>query len=152
MASSFPLGIATRATTQRNNADSVGATIGNPVEIIDCSSDLDSVASDSPYIQPVPLNVVIKLEPGTTTVSAQEVNEGKEPHNMSDKELTAYLDDPEPPPTCVEHASEGEPLSAIGEPPIAGGNIPALKCNPITTSYASTSVLNQVPLTISISG
>ena len=135
MASSFPLSVATRATTQRNNAGSVGATISNPVEIIDCSSDLDSVASDSPYFQPTPLNAVIKLEPETTAVSAQEVNEGKEPHIMSDEQLTAYLDAPEPPPTCVEHASDGEPLSAIGEPPTAGGSSPALDVTTLSRHF-----------------
>ena len=86
MASSFPLSVATRATTQRNNAGSVGATISNPVEIIDCSSDLDSVASDSPYFQPTPLNAVIKLEPEPTAVS------GSLPRRSTKaKSLTTYL-------------------------------------------------------------
>ena len=67
MATSFPLGIATRATTQRNNADSVGNTIDNPVEIIECPSDLDSIGSDSPYYRPGTSMAAIKLEPGTTS-------------------------------------------------------------------------------------
>ena len=62
MASSFPHGIATRATTQRNNADSVGNTIDNPVEIIECPSDLDSIGSDSPYYRTGTSMAAIKLD------------------------------------------------------------------------------------------
>ena len=127
MASSFPLSIATRATTQRNNAGSVGATIGNPVEIIDCSSDLDSVASDSPYFGPSTDMVTIKQEAGTTAVSAPVNDQGTEPPKWTDQELTEYLDDPVPSLTSVEHANERETPSLTLEPPTAGGNTLALQ-------------------------
>ena len=148
MASSFPLSIATRAATQRNNACSVGATISNPVEIIDCSSDLDSVASDSPHFKPVPHIAVIKLEPGTTAVSAQEVNQGKAPHHLSDKDLTDYLEDPEPPLSRETHDNELQTLSATEVPPTAGGSNTAPECTSIKTSDESTPALDQVPLPI----
>ena len=122
MASSFPLNIETRATTQRNNAESVGATIDNPVNIFECSSDLDSVASDSPYFQPGSSMSAIKLEPGTTAAPAQETSKGTEPSNLIDNDLTSYLEDPEPPIKDVEHVSEVEPPSAISDPPTAGGS------------------------------
>ena len=147
MASSFPLSIATRATTQRNNAGSVGNTIGNPVEIIDCSSDLDNVASYSPYFRPTTDMVTIKQEPGTTTVSAPVDDQGKEPPRMTGQELTEYLEDPVPPLTSVEHANEGESPSLTLEPPTTGGNPLALQCTPLPISYASTTIMNQVPLT-----
>ena len=53
---------------KRNIAESVGNTIDNPVEIIECPSDLDSIGSDSPYYNLGVNQAAIKLErlePGT---------------------------------------------------------------------------------------
>ena len=73
MASSFPLNIATRAATQRINAESVGNTVDNPVNLSECPSDLDSVGSDEPYHNPSVSLAAIKLEPGTTAASVHQV-------------------------------------------------------------------------------
>ena len=79
MASSFPLNIATRAATQRINAESVGTTVDNPVNLSECPSDLDSVGSDEPYHNPGVSLAAIKIEAGTATASLQVYLESKEP-------------------------------------------------------------------------
>ena len=80
----------------------------------------------------------IKLEPGTTAAPAQETIEGKEPTNLIDRDLTDYLEEPEPPYKGVEHASEEEPPSAIPLPPwirpTAGGTPTALHSNECNSS------------------
>ena len=117
MASSFPLSIATRATTQRNNAESVGATIDNLVNLSECPSDLDSVGSDEPCHNPGVSLAAIKIEAGTATAPLQVYLESKVPSNMIDDDLTDYLDESIPSPKSVEHAEGVEPLSATEEPP-----------------------------------
>ena len=124
MASSFPLNIATRATTQRNNAESVGNAVDNPVNLSECPSDLDSIGSDEPYHNPGVSLAAIKIEPGTATASLQVFIDDKGPSNLTDKDLTDYLDESEPSPNRVEHAVGVESISAIVQPPTtAGGNI-----------------------------
>ena len=151
MASSFSLSIATRATTQRNNAESVGTTIDNPGNLFECPSGLDSVGSDTPYYNPGVSRAAIKIEPGTTAASVQVFIESKEPLNLIDEDLTDYLDESVPSPKSVEHAVEDEPLSAIDEPPTTGGNNPALSrlqsmSNPSKASYEGTPAMEQVQL------
>ena len=65
---------------------------------------------------------------------------------MSDKELTEYLEDSDSSPNRVEHAVGAESTSATVKPPTAGGNNPALDCNPTKVSYESTPTIMQVPL------
>ena len=108
---------------QRGLPDSRGNSIDNPVEVIDCTSDLDSVTSETPATQLAPRNVRIKLAramegAGTTAVSAPDelTIKAERPLKMTDQELTEYADDLVPPPTRVEHANKGEPLSTPLEP------------------------------------
>ena len=148
MASSFPLSIATRAATQRNNAGPVGSTIENPIEIIESSYDLDSDDSDSPYFRPPTNKNTTKQEVGTTAVFAPAFDQGTEPPSWTDQELTEYPEDPAPSFAGVKHAYESKTPSPTPLPPTAGGNTIAMQYNPLTTLYEYATTMNHVPLTI----